>query len=55
MLSKFLPLLREYVPDAVEDIEADVYSHASRQGFFEQILLLQEAFFVVLPVFVIDY
>lgn len=33
MLSKFLPLLREYVPGAVEDIESDICSHASRQGF----------------------
>ncbi|KNA10523.1 hypothetical protein SOVF_143660 isoform A [Spinacia oleracea] len=31
MLSKFLPLLRECVPGAVEEIESDICSYASRQ------------------------
>ncbi|KAL2899355.1 RNA-directed DNA methylation 4 [Bienertia sinuspersici] len=31
MLGKFLPLLREFVPGAAEDIESDICSHATRQ------------------------
>lgn len=40
MLSKFLPLLRECVPGAVEEIESDICSYASRQGLFVHFLFL---------------
>lgn len=40
MLSKFLPLLRDYIPDAAEEIESDMSSHPSRQGLFIHFPLL---------------
>ncbi|OWM75135.1 hypothetical protein CDL15_Pgr017261 [Punica granatum] len=32
MLSSYLPLLREFIPDAAVKIESDLHAHASRQG-----------------------
>ncbi|KMT05429.1 hypothetical protein BVRB_7g175560 [Beta vulgaris subsp. vulgaris] len=36
MLSKFLPLLRDYIPDAAEEIESDMSSHPSRQDLADE-------------------